>query len=659
MQQKIYFNQGLKYAFFFLTICLTMSNLKAQVGQLLWEDNFDTFDTAVWNKDQGDGCNIGICGWGNAELQWYLPNNVNIAPIPGEPGNSALVLEAKNQTIGNNSFTSGKVTTEDKLSIHYGLIEIRMKVPDLDLGLWPAAWLLGTSNIGWPAKGEIDMMEMGFKQSSMAAQGYPNTSVNNYLGANAIFSNADGSTGSIAWDTNYNTPYVSNSSINDRFVICRLYWEPTQIRYTIEDNGTEHDLYAAPLPISANGALSEFTQPFFMLMNLAVGGNFTDAATDAQITAPLPAKMYIDYVRVSQWNGHGSVEMNYNALQAESGTFGVYTENTTTTNQLFLGSDAEIYFWGNTVQTHNNCVAPDGNSVLSWRNSNVNNWFGAGIAAVNGSNMSNYIPNGQLKFKMKIPADISFRIGITDNFTNESWLTFPAGQSKYGLVRDGNWGDVTIPLNDFAGQIAFQDIFYMFAISSDPNDFPSYNFDMCIDDIVWEENAQDCNIDVSINGLPPSVGSNLPITLNGTPAGGTFSGTGVIFSAFNPSIAGPGTHTISYNYTDANGCSGTSNEIILVFQVIYNFVNYNLGTVAPKIINDSELVLSSTLEIDDMNHTVNVYDVNGRELFQRKITVQPGVQHTNIYPFKNLNRGIYIFTISNGNEMQSEKIFID
>jgi len=620
-----------------LILCFYINNINAQVGQLLWEDNFDSFDTSVWNKDVGDGCSIGLCGWGNAELQWYAPNNVNIEPIPGEPSNNALALEAKNETISGSSFTSGKVTTENNLSVHYGLIEVRMKAPDLVTGLWPAIWLLGTTNnLPWPAKGEIDMMEMGHKQSERANQGYPNADVNSYVGANAIFSNADGSYGSIAGDVNYNTPYVTNNPLNNRFVIYRLYWEPTQMRFTIEDNGIEYDLYAAPLPISANGSLSEFTEPFFMLMNLAVGGNFTDASTDAQITAPLPAKLLIDYVRVYEWNGFGTVETDYAVLQPESGTFGVYTENTPTLNELTFGLDAEIYVWGGTLQANNNCVAPDGSDVLAWSNTNPNNWFGAGIVASNGV------------------ADINFRIGITDNFTNESWITFPAFQTQYGLVRDGQWGEVTIPLIDFAGIIAFQDINYMFAISSLDGAFPSYIFDMCIDDIVWEE-TQNCTVDVNIIGLPTSVSSNSPVNLIATPSGGTFSGPGVIFNAFNPSIVGPGLHTITYNYTDDNGCSGTASEDILVFSVNFNFVNYNLGTISPKLIDMSELVVSAT---SNSFYQISVYDVNGKQLFKQPISIQKGEQHTGIFPFKNLSKGVYIFTIQNDKEVLSEKVYI-
>lgn len=638
-------------------LVLSSSNeLKAQVGQVLWEDNFDSFDSTVWNRDEGDGCAIGLCGWGNAELQWYSPNNVNIEPIPGEPGNNALVLDARSQTIGGSSFTSGKVTTQDKLSIHYGLIEVRMKVPDLDTGLWPAVWLLGTANITWPAKGEIDMMEMGQKQSSMANQGYPNADINSYVGANAIFSNADGSTGSIAWDTNYNNPYVANSPMSDRFVIYRLYWEPTQIRFTVEDNGNEYDLYNAPLPISATGPLSEFTQPFYMLMNLAVGGNFTDASTNAQVTAPLPAKLCIDYVRVSEWNGYGTVETDYSVQQPQSGTFGVFTEDTPTTNELAFGLDAEIYVWGGTLQGGNNCVATDGSDVLSWQNSTPNNWFGAGIASTFGVDMSNYLPDGQLKFSIKIPADINFRIGITDNYTNESWITFPAFQTQYGLVRDGNWGEVTIPLIDFAGLIAFQDINYMFAISSLDGAFPSYVFDMCIDDIVWEETAQNCNFTVSINGLPNSVSSNTPVSLTGTPTGGTFSGPGVVFSAFNPSLTGPGLHTITYTYNDGNDCSVSTSQDIFVFTISFNFVNYNLGTISPRLNHQSELIVKATA---NAYYRVSVHDVNGRELFAQPILVQPSVTHTGVYPFKELTAGVYIITLHNDQEILSEKIYVE
>jgi len=90
-----------------------------------------------------------------------------------------------------------------------------------------------------------------------------------------------------------------------------------------------------------------------------------------------------------------------------------------------------------------------------------------------------------------------------------------------------------------------------------------------------------CSIMASINNLPAFTFTTAPITLSGSPAGGTFSGNGVLFSTFNPSIAGLGTHTISYTYNDGNGCEITVSENILIGTINYNFVNYNLGTIAP------------------------------------------------------------------------------
>ena len=462
--------------------------LSAQIGPLIWEDNFDTLDPNVWVPDIGDGCNIGLCGWGNQELQSYQANNVYIEQVPGEPGNNALVLEARREQAGTRGFTSGKVTTQENLAIHYGLVEVRARVPDLDMGLWPAVWLLGTANLTWPAKGEIDMMEMGFSQSSRDAQQATNSSVNTYVGANAFFSVPGGGVGNIASDVDYNQPYVAATPLNDRFITYRIYWEPTQLRFTVIDGTTEYDLYTNPLPLDPEGVTAPFTKPFYMLLNMAVGGTLPGILNDAGINAPLPAKMYVDYVRVYEWNGHGSVSLDYGDLVAENGDFGVYTDNTPVSARLNFGTDAEIYAWGGTLDAGS--IPPyEGTNVLSWRTVNPNSWFGGGIVALNGKNMSNYRDNGRLEFRIKIPADVSFRIGMTDNFTNEKFIEFPAGQNQYGLTRNGEWGQVSIPLVDFSGLLAFQDIGYMFAITSVDGAFPTSTFEFAVDDIVWKDGS--------------------------------------------------------------------------------------------------------------------------------------------------------------------------
>ncbi len=501
----------LKYTILLVILGVIQINLtlvQAQVGSVLWEDNFNTLNNEVWVPDIGDGCDQGLCGWGNQELQSYQADNVYIGDVPGEAGNKALILEARNESAGSRAFTSGKVTTSGNLAIHYGLIEVRVRVPDLQQGLWPAAWLLGTSNLAWPAKGEIDIMEMGFSQEGRNQQLEPNSTTNNYVGANAFFPIPGGGAGNIAFDVDYNQPYVASTPLNDRFVTYRIYWEPTQIRFTVIDGGAEYELYTDPLPIDPEGVTAAFSRPFYMLLNLAVGGTLPGVLNNAGVSAPLPGKMYVDYVKVSEWNGYGSVELNYSDLTPESGEFGVFTDDTPTNNELVFGSDAEIFVWGETMEEGN--IAPaEGENVIAWNTANANSWFGGGIVAVNGKDMSNYVENGSLKFKIKIPGNVSFRIGITDNFTNEKYIEFPAGETKYGLVRNGEWGQVEIPFSDYEGLLAFQNIGYMFAITSVDGALPASTFQFAIDDIVWSDGN---------TSNPPAV-----TTISVTPKNATFS----------------------------------------------------------------------------------------------------------------------------------------
>lgn len=459
------------------------------VGTLIWEDNFDTFDTDVWNIDEGDGCDIGLCGWGNQELQWYSENNISIQAVPGEPNNNALVLDARSESTNGYSFTSGKVTTENKLSVQYGMIETRIRVPNLEQGLWPAAWMLGTSTLPWPRKGEVDMMEMGHSAAERERQGSPGVSTNNYVGSNAIFyaesACSDGNptcAASIAYDVDYNKPYASATSMSDRFIIYRTYWTSTEMRFTVVDGETEYELYEGPLSLA--GDASVFQAPFYLLLNLAVGGTFTDAAVASDVTAPLPGSMYIDYVRVYELEGEGEV-ITGNLTEAEDGVFGVFTETTATNASLEAGVSSDIFLW-DPNSSIGSIAAFEGENVIATSFNGANTWFGGGVTSRQARDMSNF-DEGVLRFNINIPANVSFQIGVTDTYSNENWVSFPAGETTYGLTRDGNWGQVEIPISDLRGTlIALQSMQYLFAISSDPNNLPTGPFEYAIDNIVWD-----------------------------------------------------------------------------------------------------------------------------------------------------------------------------
>jgi hypothetical protein len=178
--------------------------------------------------------------------------------------------------------------------------------------------MIGSNNdeVGWPQSGELDLMEMGHKEAFRTEQGHPNTTENQFTGANIFwYTESACATGnetcaaSIAGDADYNKPYASQTDMTTRFQIYRLYWSDSEIRFTVEDEGVERDLYEEPFPITSPELRDTFTKNFYFILNMAVGGELTDASSPSEVTAPLPGKMYIDYVRVHKLNGLGEVTL--------------------------------------------------------------------------------------------------------------------------------------------------------------------------------------------------------------------------------------------------------------------------------------------------------------------------------------------------------------
>ncbi len=487
--------------------------LNPVIGATLFEENFDTLDASRWSAvDKGDG-------FGNQELQYYRPANASVGTVPFEAGTSALIIEARREAFGGRAFTSAKITTENKVQVKYGMIEVRLSTPDLNSGLWPAAWLLGTSLATWPAKGEMDMMEMGHKAASrVGANGGPD--INSFVGSNAIFYSPaacvvgnESCAASTAWQTQ--SSYVAPTPLTNRFVKYRLYWTSSQLRYTIIDNGVEHDMYNAPIPVG--GESSELQAPFFLLLNLAVGGNFTDAAVDSAITAPLPAKMYVDYIRISQLDGLGEVKFGSQVV-AEKGTYGVFTDNTPTTRKETLGTTSDFWIWNTNSMTAGTTPAYEGANVLALKYVTPNEWFGAGVASREAHDMSAFV-DGNLKFRIKVPANVAFKVAVNDSYTNSNAVTFPANATTFGLVRNGDWAQATVPVATLRGSlIALQSMTQLFSIVSVDGQLPTAGFDMAIDDIVWEcGNSAACQ-PTTQSSSPSSVASSVASSIKSSVA---------------------------------------------------------------------------------------------------------------------------------------------
>ena len=229
---------------------------------LVWSDEFEgtTLDLNNWSFEIGDGC-PNLCGWGNNELQSYTDSNHRL-----EDG--MLVISAKKET----DYTSTRILTKDKQEFTYGRIETRVKVPT-GAGLWPAFWALGADidTVSWPDCGEIDIME--------------------YVGKNPgqIFTSVH--TRSSHGNT-INTQITPVPNIEDGFHVFAIDWTEDYIDFFLDENRVYR--YAAQIQTPETWP---FNKPFFLLINLAIGGNFGGPVGN---TVTFPKEYFIDYVRVYQ-----------------------------------------------------------------------------------------------------------------------------------------------------------------------------------------------------------------------------------------------------------------------------------------------------------------------------------------------------------------------
>ena len=232
---------------------------------LVWQDEFNGASlSSDWTYDIGTG----NWGWGNNELQFCRQDNAVVS-------DGILTITAKNETFNTSNYTSSRIKTQGIKSWKYGRVDVRAALP-FGQGIWPAIWMLGDNitSAGWPACGEIDIMEL------IGGAGANDRTIH----------------GTVHWsESGSHAQYggsktLSSGKFADNFHVFSIEWDDNSIHWLL-DNVEYHSINTSP------AEMSELREKFFIIMNVAVGGNWP-GSPNASTT--FPQKMYVDYVRVFQ-----------------------------------------------------------------------------------------------------------------------------------------------------------------------------------------------------------------------------------------------------------------------------------------------------------------------------------------------------------------------
>lgn len=259
----------------FLLLALALAGCFTQKYETpVWADEFDYTgppDSGKWAYDLGNGCPQ-LCGWGNNELQHYtnLPANVRVA-------NGNLIIEARHHPDSAASYTSARLVTRGKAQWKYGRIEVRARLPR-GRGTWPAIWMLPADWTygGWPASGEIDIMEhVGFDED--VVHGTLHSEAFNHL------------------KKTQREGIIRVEGTTTGFHVYGIEWLPDRITFLV-DNKPYYTVNKSPADTWREWP---FDQPFYLILNLAVGGFWGGMqGVDDSIW---PQRMEIDYVRVYEF----------------------------------------------------------------------------------------------------------------------------------------------------------------------------------------------------------------------------------------------------------------------------------------------------------------------------------------------------------------------
>ena len=234
-----------------------------QNKKLVWQESFNSkiVNEKVWTFEIGDGC-PNLCGWGNNESQIYTKTNHKLI-------NGKLVIQPK---LKNGIYTSTRILSKTKKEFKYGYFETRAKLP-VGKGLWPAFWMLGSniSELGWPKCGEIDVLE--------------------YVGRdpNIIFTSLHTQD---SFGNTINTKKTNLPNIEKGFHTYGMDWNKEKISFFVDNK-----LVYTFQPEIKNENTWPFNQPFYFIINLAIGGNFGGTTIDKDI---INQTFEIDYIKVYQ-----------------------------------------------------------------------------------------------------------------------------------------------------------------------------------------------------------------------------------------------------------------------------------------------------------------------------------------------------------------------
>ncbi len=251
-----------------MTSCdLDTTQTVAKLSTLVMQDEFDTNgapNPEYWNIDEGTGPNND--GWGNGELQHYTNRTSNLTVQ-----NGYLLITAQKEDYQGSAYTSAKIQTKTKVEHTYGRFEARIRVP-YGQGMWPAFWLLGNDidEVTWPQCGEIDIMEYTGDKPTIL---HGSVHGPGYSGGNPVTK----------------TYELMSDRFDTGFHIFGIEWGPDYINYYVDDV-----LYNQITPDDAEGEWV-FDHPFYIIINLAVGGTFPGPPSEETV---FPQTMLVDYIRV-------------------------------------------------------------------------------------------------------------------------------------------------------------------------------------------------------------------------------------------------------------------------------------------------------------------------------------------------------------------------